>query len=79
MCEGPEYFGDFSGIDGGIYYKQTEEVSTKGTIIQDLGNHVQYLVHVDGIGPILCINGCANVLAVRDRVSITIHNKPWIS
>lgn len=74
VTEGPEYFGDFSGIDGGIYYKQTEEVSTKGTIIQDLGNHVQYLVHVDGIGPILCINGCANVLAVRDRVSITIHN-----
>ena len=74
VTEGPEYFGDFSGIDGGIYYKQTEEVSTKGTIIQDLGNHVQYLVHVDGIGPIMCINGCANVLAVRDRVSITIHN-----
>lgn len=74
VTEGPEYFGDFAGIDGGIYYKQTEEVSTKGTIIQDLGNHVQYMVHVDGIGPILCINGCANVLAVRDRVSITIHN-----
>jgi len=74
VTEGPEYFGDFAGIDGGIYYKQTEEVSTKGTIIQDLGNHVQYKVHVDGIGPILCINGCASVLAVKDRVSITIHN-----
>ena len=74
VTEGPEYFGDFAGIDGGIYYKQTEEVSTKGTIIQDLGNHVQYVVHVDGIGPIMCINGCASVLAVRDRVSVTIHN-----
>lgn len=74
VIEGPKYFGDFAGIDGGIYYKQTEEISTKGTIIQDLGNHVQYLVHVDGIGEILCINGCASVLAVRDRVSITIHN-----
>jgi len=74
VTEGPEYFGDFSGIDGGIHYKQTEDVSTKGTIIQDLGNHVQYLVHVDGYGPILAINGCASVLAVRDRVSIRIHN-----
>lgn len=74
VTEGPEYFGDFAGIDGGIYYKQTEEVSSKGTIIQDLGNHVQYVVHVDGIGPILCINACPSVLAVRDRVSVTIHN-----
>ena len=74
VTEGPEYFGDFAGIDGGIYYKHVEEVSSKGTIIQDLGNHVQYLVHVDGIGPILCINGCASVLAIRDRVSVTIYN-----
>jgi len=74
ITEGPESFGDFSGIDGGIYQKQTEELTTKGTIIEDLGNHVQYRVHVDGYGDIWAINGCASVLGLRDRVSITIHN-----
>jgi len=74
VTEGPVCFGDFSGIDGGVYYKGTEEVTVQGTIIEDAGNHVQYKVHVDGIGPIHCINGCAQVLAVRDRVSIAIHN-----
>jgi hypothetical protein len=74
VTEGPMAFGDFAGIDGGIFHKQTEEVTTKGTIIQNMGNHVEYKVHVDGYGPIWCINGCPNVLAVRDRVSITIHN-----
>ena len=74
VIEGPEFFGDFAGIDGDIYYKRTEEVSVQGTIIQDLGNHVDYVVHVDGIGPLKCINACATVLAKRDRVSVTIHN-----
>ncbi len=74
VTEGPENFGDFAGIDGGMYYKQTEEITTKGTVIQDKGNHVDYKVRVDGYGDITAINGCAEVLAVRDRVSITIHN-----
>lgn len=74
VTEGPENFGDFAGIDGGMYLKQVEEVSTKGTIIQDRGNHVDYIVRVDGYGDIKAINGCASVLSVRDRVSITIHN-----
>jgi hypothetical protein len=74
VTEGPENFGDFSGINGGMYTKQVEEVTTKGTIIQDRGNHVDYLVRVDGYGDVHAINGCAEVLTVRDRVSITIHN-----
>jgi hypothetical protein len=74
VTEGPENFGDFAGIDGGMYYKQTEEVTTKGTIIQDAGNHVDYKVRVDGYGNLTAINGCAEVLAVNDRVSITMHN-----
>lgn len=74
VIEGPECFGDFAGIDGEIYYKRTEDTSVQGTIIQDLGNHVQYVVHVDGMGAIQCINASANVLSVRDRVSVTIHN-----
>jgi len=75
VVEGPECFGDFAGIDGDIYYKKTDEsLSTQGTVIQDLGNHVQYVVHIDGMGPIQCINASANVISVRDRVSVTIHN-----
>lgn len=74
VTEGPEYFGDFAGIDNGIYYKQTEDISTTGTIVHDLGNHVNYKVQVDGIGVVLCINACAEILTVRDRVSVTIHN-----
>jgi hypothetical protein len=75
VTEGPEYFGDFTGIDGGVYYKQTEEVSNvKGTVVRDEGNHVNFTVHVDGIGPISCINTCASIVTVRDRVSVVIHN-----
>jgi len=74
VTEGPQSFGDFSGIDGGIYYKRNEEVSAQGTVVQDAGNHVSYLVHVDGIGAMPCINACGAVITVRDRVSITIHN-----
>ncbi len=74
VTEGPKNFGDFAGIDGGMYYKQTEEVTTKGTVIQDKGNHVDYKIRVDGYGDITAINGCAEVIAVRDRVSITMHN-----
>ncbi len=74
VTEGSKYFGDFAGINGGIYFKQTEDITTKGTIIQDLGNHIDYKVRVDGIGDIKCINGCSAILNIRDRVSITIHN-----
>ena len=74
ITEGPEALGDFAGIDSGIYYKQTENVSTKGTVIQDYGNHVQYLVRVDGYGDIMCINGSGNIVTIRDRVSLTIYN-----
>jgi len=74
VTEGPVNFGDFAGIDGGMYYKQAEDITTKGTIIQDAGNHVDYKVRVDGYGDLTAINGCAEILDVKDRVSITIHN-----
>ena len=75
VVEGPECFGDFSGIDGEIYYKKVDDrLSVQGTVIQDLGNHVQYVVHVDGIGPIKSINASANIISVRDRVTIAIYN-----
>ena len=74
VTEGPEFFGDFSGIDGGIYYRRASNDSFQGMVIQDAGNHIDYVVHVDGLGPIRCVNGCAEVLAKRDRVNVTIYN-----
>jgi hypothetical protein len=72
--EGPKFFGDFSGLDGGFYTKKVEDINAKGTVIQDYGNHIDFKIRVDGIGNILAINCCSEIIAVNDRVSVTIHN-----
>ena len=74
VTEGPEAFGDFAGIDGGIYYKRVENIQAQGTIIQDLGNHVDFKVRVDGYGDLYAFNGQSSILTNRDRVAVTIYN-----
>jgi len=74
--EGPWVLGGFSDVSGGLYMKQTEEVTMEGTIIQDAGNHVNYKVRLDGLGERWAINGCAKVLRVGDKVSCAVHNNP---
>lgn len=73
---GRKLVGGMSQVDGGIALRTTEEVSAKGTIIQDMGTNVHYKVHVDGIGDRTAINMVPAVLRVGDKVTVAIHNNP---
>lgn len=73
---GPKLLGDFAQIDGGPYYKMTEEVSARGTIIDDTGDNSVFKVLVDGYGEVLAINCSPNILRVGDKVQVTVHNNP---
>lgn len=74
--EGPRLVGGLSSISGGPVFKQAEEVSARGTIIQDMGNHIYYKVRIDGFGDRIAINYCHNILRVGDKVQCSIHNNP---
>lgn len=73
---GQKLIGDFAQIDGGPTYKMTEEVSARGTITQDQGDHAIFKVYLDGYGPVTAINCCPEVLRVGDKVQVTVHNNP---
>lgn len=64
------------GISGGPYLKRSESPSVRGTIIDDLGNHIHYRVRIDGFGEQIAINCQAEVLRVGDKITCTIHNNP---
>lgn len=68
--------GNLAQVDGGPALKITEEVSAKGTILQDLGNNIYFKVHVDGIGDRIAVNMCPAVIRVGDKVTVAIHNNP---
>lgn len=73
---GPMILGNFAQIDGGPSPKAMEEVSAKGTIIEDMGNHIYYKVRVDGIGERIAVNMSPKVLRVGDKVQCSVHNNP---
>jgi hypothetical protein len=68
--------GLLSQLDGGPTMKATEAVSAKGTIIQDLGNHIHFKVHIDGFGDRVALNMVPAVLRVGDIVNVSVHNNP---
>ena len=74
--EGQKISGDFAQVSGGTSVKTAEEVSAKGTIIQDMGNHVHFKVRIDGFGERTAINSCPEILRVGDKVSCSLHNVP---
>lgn len=73
---GPTVVGGFAQIDGGPAPKSTEEFSAKGTILQDMGNHIYYKVRIDEIGDRYAVNMAPTVLRVGDKVQCSIHNNP---
>ncbi len=73
---GPTILGNFSQVDGGPAPKGTEELSAKGTVIQDMGNHIHYKVRIDGFGDRVAINMAPAVLRVGDKVQVSVHNVP---
>jgi len=74
--EGPFLVGQLSEITGGAYVKQVEEVGSKGVVIDDAGNHVNYKVRIDGYGERWAINMQEQVLRVGDIVNCSVHNVP---
>jgi len=74
VVEGDISFGNFSGIGGGMYKKQVEDITATGTIIQQFGDHVHFKIRVDGVGDMIAINGYPGVLDIGDKVNVVIHN-----
>lgn len=73
---GPTVVGDMAQIEGGPSPMRSEDVSAVGTVIQDMGNHVNYKVRIDGYGERIAINLSYHIIRVGDKVSCSIHNNP---
>jgi hypothetical protein len=65
-----------SQIEGGPSPMRSEDISAVGTIIQDMGNHVNFKVRMDGFGERIAVNLSRHILRVGDKVSCTVHNNP---
>lgn len=77
VTTGPRQIGTLTEIGAQPAYKMTEEMSFKGTILEDLGNHIYYKVQADGLKDyVLAINCVAEVLRVGDKVQLSVHNIP---
>jgi len=73
---GARLMGGFAELGQGLYYKQQESTSSRGTIIQNQGNHVVFKVRIDGYGDVYAMNTCKEILREGDIVQCTIHNNP---
>lgn len=73
---GPVILGNLAQVDGGPSQKMMEEVSAKGTIIEDMGNHIHFKVRIDGLGDRIAVNMCPTILRVGDKVQCSVHNSP---
>ncbi len=73
---GPTLLGEMSQIEGGPSPMKSEDISAVGTIIQDMGNHINFKVRIDGYGERIAINVSPHVLRVGDKVACAIHNNP---
>jgi hypothetical protein len=73
---GPTIVGDMAQIEGGPSPMRSEDISAVGTVIQDMGNHVNYKVRIDGYGERIAVNLSYPIIRVGDKVSCTIHNNP---
>lgn len=73
---GARLVGGFAELGQGLYYKQQESVSYRGTITQDEGNHVVFKVRIDGYGDVYALNCCKEILREGDVVQCTINNNP---
>jgi hypothetical protein len=73
---GPRLVGGLSQVDGGPTFKTSDSVSARGTVIQDMGNHVYYKVRIEGYGERIAICTCPDVIRVGDKVNCTVYNNP---
>jgi len=76
VTTGPKLVGGFTSVTGDVSYKQSENITMKGTITECMGNHVHFKVRIDGYGERIAMNCCADILRVGDVVNCSIHNNP---
>lgn len=76
VSAGPYLMGDFAQVDGAVTFKRAEDVPARGTVIQDMGNHIYFKVRLEGIGDRIAINMQPDILRVGDIVNCSIHNNP---
>lgn len=76
VTEGPAIIGGFASITTGTSIKQTESVSSNGTVIDDMGNGIYFKVRIDGFGEFVAFNISSDVVRIGDIVKCTIHNLP---
>ncbi len=73
---GPRILGDFAQVDGGPSPMRTEDISAVGTVLNDMGNNVNFKVKLDGYGVRTAINLTHHIIRVGDQVSCSVHNNP---
>lgn len=65
--------GSFSGLPN---FKVAENVSSQGTVVQDMGNHIFYKVRLDQLSEVVAVNMCHDIIRVGDIVQCTVYNNP---
>lgn len=64
------------GVTGGPAMGKMENAPARGTVVEDMGNHVFFKVRLDGFGTRLGVNMSSSILRSGDKVVCTIHNNP---
>lgn len=73
---GPRILGDFAQVDGGPSPMKDEDISAVGTVINDMGNNVNFKVKLDGFGVRTAINLSHHIIRCGDQVACSVHNNP---
>lgn len=73
---GSKLVGGFAELGQGLYYKQQESTTMRGTVMQNEGNHVVFKVRLGGYGDVFAINTCKEIIREGDIVQCNIHNNP---
>lgn len=73
---GAKIVGGLGNITGGPSFKVTENVTSEGVVIEDMGNHIFYKVMLNQVGVVVAVNSCPNVIRVGDVVQCSIYNNP---
>jgi len=75
--EGPRLVKNFSGGGpSGPTMKASDNFSSRGTIIDTLGNGMFFKVRIDGYGERIAINMSPSIIKIGDVVQCTVHNNP---
>lgn len=74
---GPRQVGNLAQISAAPVFKMAEDVSARGVVAEDFGDHIHYKVLVEGMHkPFLAINCAPKIIRVGDRVEVSLHNNP---